>query len=113
MIHLDSGQLRTPVTVLAVTKAKNAAGFIETTTADALGFTLYVQWKNAHGTEVLQAQELGLRDKATLRCRYDARITPTCIVRKGGEEWEIISIDNVDERGHWMELTVTRTEDAV
>lgn len=113
MIHLDAGQLRTPVTVLTVTKTKNANGFNETSTADALGHTLYVQWKNAHGPEVLQAQELGLRDKATLRCRYDVRITPTCIVRKGGEDWEIVSIDNVDERGHWMELTVTRLEAAV
>ena len=113
MIHLDAGQLRTPVTVLSVTKTKNANGFTETATADALGYTLYVQWRNAHGTEVLQAQELGLRDKATLRCRYDSRITPTCIVRKGGEDWEIVSIDNVDERGHWMELTVARLEDAI
>ena len=59
MIHLDAGQLRTPVTVLSVTKTKNANGFTETATADALGYTLYVQWRNAHGTEVLQAQELG------------------------------------------------------
>ena len=76
MIHLDAGQLRTPVTVIAVTKTKNANGF-------------------------------------TVRCRYDSRITPTCLVRRGGEAWEIISIDNVDERGQWMELTVARMEDAV
>lgn len=113
MIHLDAGQLRTPVTVISVTMTKNANGFNVPTEADALGYTLYVQWRNAHGTEVLQAQELGLRDKATLRCRYDSRITPTCIVRKGGEDWEIISIDNVDERGQWMELTVARLENAV
>ena len=113
MFNLDAGQLRTPVQVLAVTKVKNERGFTEVTTAEALGYPLYTQWKNAHGTEVLQAQELGLRAKATLRCRYDARITPTCIVRKGGEDWEIISVDNVEERRQWMELTVARMEDAI
>ena len=113
MIHVDAGQLRTPVTVIAVTMTKNANGFNVPAETDALGYTLYVQWRNAHGAEVLQAQELGLRDKATLRCRYDARITPTCLVRRGGEDWEIVSIDNVDERGQWMELTVSRMEDAV
>ena len=113
MIHVDAGQLRTPVTVISVTMTKNANGFNEPTETDALGYALYVQWRNAHGTEVLQAQELGLRDKATLRCRYDARIKPSCIVRRGGEDWEVISVDNVDERGQWMELTVTRMEDAL
>ena len=57
MFNLDAGQLRTPVQVLAVTKVKNERGFTEVTTADALGYPLYTQWKNAHGTEVLQAQE--------------------------------------------------------
>lgn len=112
MIHVDAGQLRTPVTVIAVTMTKNANGFNVPAETDALGYTLYVQWKNAHGTEVLQAQELGLRDRATLRCRADARIKPSCIVRRDGVDWEIVSVDNVDERGQWMELTVMRMENA-
>ena len=113
MRPLDAGALRTPVTVLAPTKTKNAAGFTEAALTDALGYTLYVQWKNAHGSEVLEHRELGLRDRATLRCRYDARIAPTCLIRKGGEDWEIVSIDNIGERGTWLELQVERKEAAV
>lgn len=113
MKPIDAGKLRTPVTVIAVTKVKNASGFTETLRGDALGYTLYVQWKNAHGSEVLQAQQLGLRDRATLRCRYDRRITPACLIRKDGEDWEIISIDDIEERGTWMEIQVQRMEEAI
>lgn len=113
MIHLDAGQLRTAVRVLMPTKIKTSAGFTETQMTDALGYDLYCQWVNVHGSEVLQAEQLGLRQKARLRCRYHAAITPTCIVRRGTADWEIISVDNVDERGHWMEITVARKAEAV
>lgn len=113
MIHLDAGKLRTAVRVLRPTKVKNSAGFSETQYADALGFDLYCQWVNAHGSEVLQAEQLGLQQKARLRCRYYTAIAPACIVRRGGADWDIISVDNVDEVGHWMEITVARKVETI
>jgi len=110
---IDAGRLRTRVTVIGVTKVKNAAGFTEELTGDALGYPLYVEWRNAHGAEVLTQRELGLRDRATLRCRYDARITPACRIRKDGEDWEIVSVDKIEDRGTWMELQAERMEAAV
>ena len=125
MKPIDAGRLRTKVTVIGVTKVKNAAGYTEELTGDALGYPLYVEWRNAHGAEVLTQQELGLRDRATLRCRFDPRITPTCRIRKSRptkpeeseqdawEDWEIVSIDNIEDRGTGMEIQVERMEAAV
>ena len=51
MIHLDAGQLRTPVRVLH-SSVTYTDGFSTVETSDALGFPLYVQWIEAHGRDM-------------------------------------------------------------
>lgn len=106
MIHLDAGQLRTPVTVLKIEAVNFTDGFSDVVTSDALGYTLYVQWIEAHGRD---AEPLDHQRRATLRCRYDPSITTDCLIEYQGERWEILSAENIRDRGHWMELQLKRT----
>lgn len=66
------------------------------------------RWINRHGKEAWQSSFLGLREEATVTLRYDASITPECQVVKGTERWEIVSMDDVRERGRWLEMKIRR-----
>ena len=105
MIHLDAGQLRTPVRVLH-SSVTYTDGFSTVETSDALGFPLYVQWIEAHGRDMQPTAHLR---RATIRCRYDPRIALDCLIDLRGERWEILSAENIRERGHWMELQLQRS----
>ena len=69
-----------------------------------------MKWVNAHGTEVYQSMNLDLREPATLTGRYSSLITPQCRITKVGdpEPYEIISIDDVENRHQWLEIKVQR-----
>lgn len=70
----------------------------------------YVKWVNVHGTEVLTALQMTVKESATLTMRYSPLITDKLVVFKGVETvpYEIISVDNVEERNEWLELKVQR-----
>lgn len=69
-----------------------------------------VKWVNAHGTDAFTAMQLKLREPATLTMRYSPKIKPDLVVYKGSDNapFEIISIDNVEERCRWLEIKVQR-----
>ena len=58
--------------------------------------------------------QLQLREPATLTMRYSPKITEQCLVFKKGDSrpFEIVSIDNVEERNRWLELKVQRKVEA-
>lgn len=81
--------------------------------------TLRCKWVGAFGAEALQAHSLRLKELATVRMRFDPRITGTCIVEKlplGSEapdnlatRYEIISRPNdIDGAHKWLEFKVSR-----
>lgn len=109
---MSAGQLRTPVYVMRVTRTTDAEGYPveEETNVFGEGKVLLVRWVNAHGTDVYRAMTLTLEEPATITCRYYPGITQDCLIYKGPEErpYEIISIDNFEERGAWMEIKVQR-----
>ncbi len=73
------------------------------------------RWVNAHGYEVFQSMELEIREPATITTRYSPKLLdPKLIVYKAGDgcPYEIISIDNVEERNRWLEIKVQRKSGA-
>ena len=78
------------------------------------GKAIRCKWVNAHGSEVFVALQQLLREPATITCRYSAKINRTLEVQKGSdtELYEIISVDDVEERHKWMEIKVQRKEAA-
>lgn len=113
----NPGELRTPVFFKSVTRTLDAEGIPGTVEVNVFGedvsgkpIPIMCKWVNAHGSEVFRAMELQLLQPATITCRYSNLINETLVVYKDGDTtpFEIISIDNVEERGFWMEIKVQR-----
>lgn len=114
--YANAGELRTPVFFKKVVRETDAEGYPAEKEVNVFGdeTAVYVKWVNAHGTETFTAMQLQLREPATLTCRYSPQIDAKCLVyRVGSEEaYEIISIDNVEQRNIWLEIKVQRKEAA-
>ena len=107
----NAGELRTPVIVERCIETQDADGYPARAWENVFGQGEYrVKWVNAHGTEVYESMSLDLREPATLTGRYSPLITPQCRITKVGdpEQYEIISIDDVENRHQWMEIKVQR-----
>lgn len=112
----NPGELRTPVLFKHIVRGTDSMGFPveEEKNVFGEGREIRVKWVNAHGTEVFTSMQLELREPATVTMRYSPKITEQCLVYKKGDSrpFEIISMDNVEERGRWLELKVQRKVDA-
>lgn len=111
----NAGELRTPVIIKSVTHTIDADGFpTDTETNVFTTGTIMCKWVNAHGSDALRAMELQLREPATLTCRYSSKINERCLVYRGSDPvpYEIISIDNVENRNTWLEIKVQRKVEA-
>lgn len=112
----NPGEMRTAVYIEKYTETQDADGYPVRTWENVIseGHRMYVKWVNAHGTEVYEAMRTGLKEPATLTMRYSPLITPQCRVIKVGEPepYEIISINDVEDRHRWLEIKVQRTVSA-
>lgn len=116
--YANPGELRTPVLFMRVNREEDKDGFSAEVEEcvfgnDALGnpVPIYCKWVNVHGYEVWQAKELQLNDPATITARYSPLLDDeTLIVYKQGDErpYEVVSIDNVEQRDVWLEIKVQR-----
>ena len=68
------------------------------------------KWTNAWGSEVYTARQAGVREPATLTLRFNSKITSTCIVYRGRDPhpYEVISLNDVEDRHVWLEIKVER-----
>ena len=66
------------------------------------------KWKNTHGTEAFRALSEGFEQTATVTIRYTPLVDVSCIIRKGGADYEIINLDDINERHAFIELIVKR-----
>lgn len=105
---INPGELRTRITLQSPTASEDAGGF----QARAYGnvATVWARWSNAHGSEAIQAAALGAEAPATVLIRYYAGLGTTWRVVKGSAEFEIVSVDNIQERGEFLELKVRRVK---
>ena len=112
----NSGELRTPITVMSITHTTDDEGYPTDVETNVFGTkaVLMSKWVNAHGTEAFADMTLKLREPAVVTVRYSPLVTRTCIIYKGSDPdpYEIISIDNVEERDEWLEIHVQRKEAA-
>lgn len=102
----NPGEMRTRITLQSRTTVQDAGGFLVPgwSTID----TVWSRWINAHGNEAIQAQIAQVDAPATLLIRYRDDIDTTCAVLKGTQQYEIKSIDNIQERNEYLELKVLR-----
>ncbi|MAT45364.1 MAG: hypothetical protein CL609_23795 [Anaerolineaceae bacterium] len=103
----NPGQLRTRITLKRRVVNKDAGGFPSVSTETIT--QVLSRWKNVHGSEVWAAEVAQAQQAATVLIRYRSDLDETCLVDKGGQLFEIVSIDNIEERSEYIELKVKRT----
>lgn len=98
----NPGELRTKITLKKRVITQDAGGSqvpAYTTIAD-----VWAKWENAHGMEAVQASSNTALRSATVTVRYRNDVDETCVIVKGGQIWDIVSTDNIRERGEYIEL---------
>ena len=113
----NPGELRTKVYFMRHERTVDDEGFPSDQEVNVFGKNVpcMCKWVNAHGYEVFQTMQLEIREPATITTQYSSSLMdPTLIVYKDGDTkpYEVISIDNVDERSVWLEIKVQRKSGA-
>ena len=112
----NAGELRTPVSFVQTKRDTDGEGYpvVKDINIFGDGASVLCKWVNAHGSETFSALQLQLREPATITCRYSPLINERLDVYKAGDSipYEIISIDNVEQRNLWLEIKVQRKEAA-
>ena len=102
----NPGELKTAITLQSRTVSAETGGFqVPAWTTLA---TVWAKWINVHGSEAWTAASLQIEQPATVTIRYREDVDPTCAVLKGSDRYEIVSMDNIFERGEYLELKVRR-----
>lgn len=108
----NAGELRTAVFFKRVDRVTDADGYSSEQEVNVFGEDnhVLVKWVNAHGSEVFTAMQLELREPATITMRYSPLINEQLLIYKGSDAqpFEVISIDDVEERHVWLEIKVQR-----
>lgn len=100
----NPGDLRTKITLQTPTITK-AAGGAQVVTWSTIA-TVWAKWTNVHGSEVWQSQAVQAVGPATVLIRYRAGVNAACSILKGTERYEIVSVDNIQQRNEYLELKV-------
>lgn len=76
-----------------------------------VGRPLLCKWVNAYGNEVYTARQARVQEPATLTLRYTPYVTPTCILFRRGDGilYEVLSVNDVENRHTWLEVKVQRS----
>jgi len=104
----NPGEMRTLITLKSrsIITGGSAGGF-RIPNYDEIAQVL-AKWVNVHGSEVWVSKTVQAIKAATVLIRYQAGLDETCVVDKGGEIYEIVSIDNIQEKNEYMELKVKK-----
>lgn len=113
--HVGAGELRTKIMVFQPPGAGeyNENGYPVTQPVNVFGdgATRYCKWVNAWGSEVYAARQAGVTEPATITMRYTCKLTTTCLIYRVGDPnpYEVISVNDVEDRHTWLEVKVQRT----
>jgi head-tail adaptor len=115
--NANAGELRTTVRFMRIERTTNDNGIPVETEINIFGDdkSVMCKWSNVHGTEVFDSMQLQLRDPATITTRYSPLLDDvTLIIYREADTrpYEVISIDNVEQRNVWLEIKAQRMEAA-
>jgi len=113
-LNIKISDLRTRITFQSPTIVKDAGGAqLETYANVASVPTVWAQWINDHGAEAVVSDAKTSAQRATVRVRDRSDINTTWRLLKNGEAWQILSVDEVQDRNRWVELRVERVKGTV
>lgn len=103
---INPGELRTQVILERPSLVTGTGGFSKKSYSTIA--TVWARWNNVHGSEVWAAESVQASEPATVLIRYRTDIDTTCAISKGSNRYQIISLDNIENRGEYIELKVSR-----
>ena len=110
----NPGELRTPITLQGPTILTDGGGAQRAGWANLVDAAVKAKWINLHGAEVWAANQAGITvSAATVTIRYRTDVTTRCSILKGNVRWEIVSLDNIQERNEYLELKVKRSTGSI
>jgi SPP1 family predicted phage head-tail adaptor len=105
----NPGEMRTFITLQKrLSVSQDAGGFPQP--AYPQEYTCWGKWVNFHGSEVFSAQAAGVESGATVTIRYRSDLDETWRIVKGGLVYEIISMDDIQNRHEYLEIKVKRSK---
>lgn len=112
--RFNPGDMRTRITFQQPTITKDDGG------AQVAGFTnistnptVWARWINAHGDEAVTSDALKSVQRATVTIRYRSDVLSTWQIVRDGAAWQIVSIDEVQDRNRYVEMVVERAKGSV
>jgi len=113
-IKISIGELRTRIRIQHNLKTTAQSGFNKDIWVDIGNISeaeqpkyIYAKWQNAFGNEVWVAESAQVKNSATITIRYNPLVKSTCrILRDDGVIYQIVSIDDVDQRHRFMQIKV-------
>lgn len=109
----NAGELRTQIQIKRRIVETNDNGFESVTYENVYGDGQYVacKWVGNHGSEVFNRDSYMERCSATITMRYspladDGRLV--VFLYGDPDPWEVVNVDNVEQRNQWLELSVEK-----
>jgi SPP1 family predicted phage head-tail adaptor len=100
----NPGELNTKITLHSRSITTQAGGFQKPKLSKI--DDVWAKWTNVHGQEAWLASSVQARMAATILIRYRNDIDPTCVVEKDSQYFEIVSLDDIQNRHEYIELKV-------
>lgn len=107
----NPGELRTSIT-LQTPSIETDDGGAQKPSWSTLA-VVKARWVNVHGAEVWASEAVQAVSPATVLIRYRSDVTTACSILKGSARYQIVSVDNIQERGEYLELKVQRVKGSV
>lgn len=113
-LTLRISDLRTRITFQEPTVTKKDSGAqVEAYANIETNPTVWAQWVNDHGQEVVSSDAEKSEQRATVTIRYRSDVSEAWRVMKDEEPWKIFSIDHVRGRNRWTVMRVERVKETV
>jgi SPP1 family predicted phage head-tail adaptor len=100
----NPGEIRTKVTLKSRGVTSGTGGF-QTPTLTTIA-VVWAKWVTVHGSEAWAANAVNAVRAATVLIRYRDDIDETCVVVLAGENYEITSMDDIQQRHEYIEMKV-------
>lgn len=107
------GAMNAQIRIKNITTELDADGFRVETETDAIKGKVWCGWRWVHGKDQMDDRKLQHIENATITMRYTPKIdlqsrVYLCSEGDSAKPWEVLSIDNVDEKRTLLEIKVQR-----
>lgn len=105
------GEMRTRITIRRIISKIDSEGYNTREYRDVFSKPVWCKWEWERGTETFENERQRLEERAVITMRYSDKVDVRCLIWKDAEteQWDVIAVNDVDERHKWMRVTLKRS----